>query len=146
MAGGGRAPGDGCTRAMTTSPPAAPTNPAPPAPSAPPAPAPRSRGRAGRAFEIGLSLYGIAIFTVLWVGFAVGLATGGDLLVDAWAWLTSLAPVAAVIAWILFLPIAVGLWAWNAVGSSLVIGAVAVGLVAWTLVMASGAMRTFRRR
>ena len=138
--------GDGCTRAMTTSPPAAPTNPAPPAPSAPPAPAPRSRGRAGRAFEIGLSLYGIAIFTVLWVGFAVGLATGGDLLVDAWAWLTGLAPVAAVIAWILFLPIAVGLWAWNAVGSSLVIGAVAVGLVAWTLVMASGAIRTFRRR
>ena len=51
-----------------------------------------------------------------------------------------------MIAWILFLPIAVGLWAWNAVGSALVIGAVAVGLVAWTLVMASGAVRTFRRR
>jgi hypothetical protein len=110
------------------------------------APAPRSRGRVGRALEIGLSLYGIAIFTVLWVGFAVGLATGGDLLIDAWAWLTGLGPVAAVTAWILFLPIAVGLWAWNAVGSALVIGAVAVGLVAWTLVMAAGAMRTLRRR
>ncbi len=123
-----------------------PSQAAPPAPSAPPAPAPRSRSRAGRAFEIGLSLYGIAIFTVLWVGFAVGLATGGDLLIDAWAWLTGLAPVAAVIAWIVFLPIAVGLWAWNAVGSSLVIGVVVIGLVAWTLVMASGAVRTFRRR
>ena len=133
MAGGGRARGDAC--AMTTSPPAAP-----------PPPPPSSRRTGGRALEIGLSLYGIAIFTVLWVGFAIGLATGGDLLVNAWAWLTGLAPVAAVIAWILFLPIAVGLWAWNAVGSSLVIGAVAVGLVAWTLVMASGAMRTFRRR
>ena len=52
-----------------------------------------------------------AIFTVLWVGFAVGLATGGDLLIDAWAWLTGLEPVAAVDAWILVLPIAVGLWA-----------------------------------
>lgn len=133
MAGGGRAGGDAC--AVTTPPTAAPPNPAEP-----------PRRRAGRAFEIGLSLYGIAIFTVLWVGFAVGLASGGDLLVDAWAWLTGLAPVAAVIAWILFLPIAVGLWAWNAVGSALVIGAVAVGLVAWTLVMASGAMRTFRKR
>ena len=122
-------------RAVTTSPPAGPPTPTPP-----------SRRPVGRALEIALSLYGIAIFTILWVGFAVGLATGGDLLVDAWAWLTGLEPVAAVIAWILFLPIAVGLWAWNAVGSPLVIGAVAVGLVAWTLVMASGAMRTFRRR
>jgi hypothetical protein len=138
--------GDGRARAVTTT-PGAPVGPAPAAPTpTPPASARRSRGRAGRAFEIGLSLYGIAIFTVLWVGFAVGLATGGDLLIDAWAWLTGLAPVAAVTAWILFLPIAVGLWAWNAVGSALVIGAVAVGLVAWTLVMASGAMRTFRRR
>ncbi len=104
--------------------------------AAPPTPARPPRGRAGRAFEIGLSLYGIAIFTVLWVGFAIGLATGGDLLVDAWAWLTGLEPIATVIAWILFLPIAVGLWAWNAVGSTLVIGAVAAGLVAWTLVIA----------
>jgi uncharacterized membrane protein len=125
--------GDGRARAMT-----------PPPTVARPPPAQPQRRRAGRAFEIGLSLYGFAIFTVLWVGFAVGLATGGDLLVDAWAWLTGLAPVAAVIAWILFLPIAVGLWAWNAVGSALVIGTVAVGLAAWTLVMASGAMRTLR--
>jgi hypothetical protein len=124
---------------MTTTPPAAP-------PSPPPSPQPSPRRTVGRALEIGLSLYGIAIFTVLWVGFAVGLATGGDLLIDAWAWLTGLEPVAAVIAWILFLPIAVGLWAWNAVGSALVIGAVAVGLVAWTLVAVSGAVRTFRRR
>jgi len=128
--------GDGRARAMTMSSPSA----------VPPPPPPSSRRTVGRTLEIGLSLYGIAIFTVLWVGFAVGLATGGDLLIDAWAWLTGLAPVAAVIAWILFLPIAVGLWAWNAVGSALVIGAVAVGLVAWTLVMASGAVRTFRRR
>jgi hypothetical protein len=146
----GRAGGD--ARAMTTpSPSPLPGGPAPaprsPAPTPdPPASAPQSRGRAGRAFEIALSLYGIAIFTVLWVGFAVGLATGGDLLIDAWAWLTGLAPVAAVTAWILLLPIVVGLWAWNAVGSAPVIGAVAVGLVAWTLVMASGALRTFRRR
>lgn len=83
---------------------------------------------------------------VLWVGFVVGLATGGAILVDAWAWLTGLEPVAAVVAWILLLPIAVGLWAWNAVGSALVTGAVAAGLVMWTLVAASAVVKTFRRR
>jgi hypothetical protein len=113
----------------------------------PPAEVPPSRrtGRLGRAFEVGLSLYGAVIFTVLWVGFAVGVATGGGLLVDAWAWLTGLEPVAAVVAWVLLLPIAVGLWAWNAVGSALVIALVGVGLVGWTLLAVRGAARTFGR-
>lgn len=104
------------------------------------------RRRIGRVLEVALSLYGAAIFVVLWVGFVVGLATGGAILVDAWAWLTGLEPVAAVVAWILLLPIAVGLWAWNAVGSALVTGAVAAGLVMWTVVAASGVVKTFRRR
>lgn len=104
------------------------------------------RERAGRAFEVGLSLYGAVIFTVLWVGFAVGLATGGGLLVDAWAWLSGLETVWAVVAWILFLPIAVGLWAWNAAGSPIIIGAVLAGLVAWTALAVSGLVKIFRRR
>ena len=105
-----------------------------------------ARGRAARAFEVAFSLYGAAIFTVLWVGFAVGLATGGGLLVDAWAWLSGLEPLWAVVAWILFLPIAVGLWAWNAAGSPIVIGAVLAGLVAWTALAVSGLVKVFRRR
>ena len=118
-----------------------------PSPSAAgPSSPPPSRRPVERALEIFLGLYGAAIFAVLWVGFVVGLATGGDLLVDAWAWLSGLEPVAAVIAWVLLLPIAIGLWAWNAVGSPLVTVAVGVGLVAWTLVMASGLLRTLRRR
>jgi hypothetical protein len=105
-----------------------------------------ARGRAGRTFEVGLGLYGAVIFTILWVGFAIGLATGGQLLVDAWTWLTGLETVLAVVAWILFLPIAVGLWAWNAAGSPIVIGAVLAGLVAWTALAVSGLVRVFRRR
>lgn len=118
-------------------------------PQPPPAGAPpprRRTGRLGRAFEVGISLHGAVIFTVLWVGFAVGLATGGGLLVDAWTWLTGLEPVAAVVAWILLLPIAVGLWAWNAVGSILVIALVGVALVAWTLLAVNGIAKTFGRR
>lgn len=105
----------------------------------------RRRG-IGRPLEVGISLYGATIFTILWVGFAVGLATGGSLLVDAWAWLTGLEPVAAVLAWILLLPIAVGLWAWNVAGSPLVIGAVLVGLVAWTGLAVRGLITTLWRR
>ncbi len=107
---------------------------------------PSRRGRGGRLFEVGLSLYGAAVFGVLWVGFAVGVAMGGGILEDAWAWLTGLDTVAAVIAWILFLPIAVGLWAWNEAGSVLVQGVVLAGLVGWTLLMAGGLIRTFRGR
>lgn len=118
----------------------------PPPPASSPTPARSSRNLVGRALEIVISLYGAAIFSVLWIGFAVGLATGGDLLAGAWAWLASLGPLAAVVVWILLLPIAIGLWAWNAVGSPLVTVAVTAGLVAWTLVAISGLLRTFRRR
>jgi hypothetical protein len=103
-------------------------------------------GRAGRVVAIAISLYAAGIFVVLWVGFAVGLATGGELLVDAWAWLTGLETFWAVVAWILFLPIAVGLWAWNAAGSAIVIGIVLAGLVAWTALAASGVAKAFGRR
>ena len=104
------------------------------------------RGGAGRAFEIGLSLYGCAIFALLWGGLLVGLATGGAILDGAWAWLTALDTVPAIVAWILLLPIAVGLWAWNEAPSVLVQGAVLLGLVAWTLLAVRGARRTFGQR
>lgn len=103
------------------------------------------RIRLGRGIEIGISLYGAAVFMVLWIGLAVGLATDGRLLADGWAWLTGLEPVAAVATWILILPIGVGLWAWNEVGSEVLVGLVAVGLVGWTLVAVNGLVKVFRR-
>jgi len=115
-------------------------------PAEAPGPSAPTRRRAGRALEVGIGLYAAVIFTILWVGFAVGVLTGGSLLVDAWAWLTALEPIAAVVAWILLLPIAVGLWAWNAAGSVLVIAVVGVGLVAWTLVAVSALLKTVGRR
>jgi hypothetical protein len=96
--------------------------------------------------EVALTLYATAVFSILWIGFAVGVASGGEILADAWAWLSGLEPIAAVAAWIMFLPIAIGLWAWNAVESPIVAGLVWVGLVAWTLVAASGLVRIVRRR
>ncbi len=67
-----------------------------------------------RRLQLVLGTYAVAVFALLWVGFAVGLVSGGQAFADAWAWLNGLEPVARIAAWILFLPIAVGLWAWNA--------------------------------
>ena len=64
--------------------------------------------------QLALGTYAVVVFAVLWLGFAVGLVTGGQVFADAWAWLNGLEPIARIAAWILFLPIAVGLWAWNA--------------------------------
>ena len=112
----------------------------------PAVPSNTSRGSVGRVLEVALSLYGAAIFTLLWVGFAIGLATGGQILTDAWAWLTGLEPFAAVIAWVLLLPVAVGLWAWDADLAPLATAVVLVALFVWTLAAASGLVRTFGRR
>ena len=67
-----------------------------------------------RRLQLALGTYAVLVFAVLWVGFALGLIAGGQAFADAWAWLNGLEPVARIAAWVLFLPIAVGLWAWNA--------------------------------
>lgn len=98
-----------------------------------------------RALEVFLASYAAVVFAVLWAGLAAGLTTGGALFTDTWTWLTGLEPLAAVIVWILTLPIAVALWAWNADLATLAGAAVAAGLIGWTLVAISGIVRTFRR-
>jgi hypothetical protein len=104
-------------------------------------------GRAnGRRLEFGISLYGGIVFIVLWVGLAIGLASGGAVLDDAWARLTSLPPVLAVVFSVLILPIAIALWAWAADLSPIAGALILLGLVAWTGLAASGLRRTFRRR
>jgi hypothetical protein len=99
-----------------------------------------------RRLQLILGTYAVLVFAVLWVGLAVGLIAGGHAFADAWTWLNGLEPVARITAWILFLPIAVGLWARNAGLSAPVFAAVAVGLVAWTLVAVGSLARAVRRR
>ena len=97
-----------------------------------------------RAIEIVLGTYAVLIFAILWIGLAVGLANGGRLFVDAWVGLTGLEVAAQIVLWILFLPITVVLWAWNAGLPSLLVSAVALGLMAWTLVAIAGLTRAVR--
>ena len=97
-----------------------------------------------RAVEIVLGTYAVLVFVILWIGLVIGIANGGRPFVDAWEGLTGLEAVAQIVLWILFLPITVGLWAWNAALPSLLAWAVVLGLIAWTLVAIAGLIRAAR--
>ena len=83
-------------------------------------------------------------FLVLWAGAAASLPWGGQLAVDAWAWLTGLPDLVGFAAWVLLLPVAVGLWASQADPPAVIGGLVALGLVLWTGVAWLGLARTLR--
>ena len=99
-----------------------------------------------RRLRLVLGTYAVLVFAVLWVGFTLGLGAGGQAFVDAWAWLNGLEPVARIAMWVLFLPITIGLWAWNADLTAPVVAVVVAGLVAWTLVVVGGLVGAVRRR
>jgi hypothetical protein len=99
-----------------------------------------------RRLQLALGTYAVLVFAVLWVGFALGLVAGGQAFADAWAWLNGLEPLARIAAWVLFLPITIGLWAWNADPPALVFAICVAGLIAWTLVAVGSLVRAFRRR
>ena len=106
-----------------------------------------STGRSiGARLELGISVYGAAVFAVLWLGLAVGLVTDGRLLADAWSWLQGLEGVALILAWVLCLPIAVGLWAWTSGVPAGVAWAVVAGLLVWTWVAVGGLRKAIARR
>jgi hypothetical protein len=115
-------------------------------PATPTMPSKTTRSPLGHVLGLILSLYVAVVFAVLWAGIAIGFATGGGFLIDVWTWLTALQPIAALVAWVLILPIGVGAWAMEAGLEPLVTGLVVVGLVAWTLAAVSGLVRAFRPR
>ncbi len=93
---------------------------------------------------MGLAVYAGAIFVILWVGAAYALLAAPDLIDDAWAWLTGLSTVPAILAWILGLPIAIALWAAQADLAPVLAVAVGLGLLAWTGLAVRGLLHAFR--
>jgi hypothetical protein len=100
----------------------------------------RRPGTADRLFAVGA----FAMFVVVWVGFAVGLRGDHAFLDTTWEWLRGLPAPIAVVVWLVFLPIACGLWIWESSWTPLVGSLLAVGMVAWTLVAVAGVRRAFR--
>ena len=97
-------------------------------------------GIADRLFAIGA----FAMFVILWVGFAMALRGDHAILDATWDWLRGLPDPIQVVTWVVFLPIAVGLWIWESTWPPLVSVLLAAGMVAWTLVAVAGLRRAFR--
>lgn len=97
-----------------------------------------------RMLGIGLALYAGAIFVLLWAGAAYALLVQPALVDDAWAWLTGLPTVPAIVVWVAGLPIGIALWAVHADLAPILAVLVAVGLVVWTGLAVQGMFRAFR--
>jgi hypothetical protein len=97
---------------------------------------------ADRAIRLVLGTWASAVLGALWIGLLVDTAGGGHLAADGWRTLSSLALPAQIVSWVLFLPVAVGLWASQADLSAVAGVAVLLGLVLWTAVAWTGLART----
>jgi hypothetical protein len=91
-----------------------------------------------------LGTYAIAIFAILWVGFAIAMVVNPERLDHLWSWVQALPRVAEIIVWVLFLPIVVGLWIWESSWSVLVRLLAFGGIIVWTLLAVSGFVRALR--
>lgn len=87
-----------------------------------------------------------AVFVLTWAGFAYALAVDPAILDDVWAWFQGLQMPLAVVIWIVFLPLVVGLWIWESTWPPLVGLALGLGMLAWTLASVSGTIRLLRGR
>ena len=115
-------------------------------PASPVIPSQPSHGSLGRVPGVALSLLMIGVFVVMWAGLLGAVLADARFLTDFWTWITGLPLILAVVAWILFLPIAVGAWAWTADLGPVVMLLVVIGLIGWTGVALAGTRKSLRGR
>jgi hypothetical protein len=76
------------------------------------------------------------VFLLLWAAFGIGLVASQGSLDQAWQMIRSWPLVVQLVAWILFLPVMIGLWVWEASGWNMIVRLVlVVGLAGWNLFM-----------
>lgn len=92
----------------------------------------------------GMTIYANLVFLILWVGFIVALVVNREWLDVVWNLVQALPLVPKIIAWVLFLPIMVGLWIWESSWSTLGNLLGFAGIVGWTLLAVSGIFKYFR--
>ena len=86
------------------------------------------------------------VFAVIWGAFGIALVTSQGSLDQAWATIRELPLLVQLVVWVLFLPVMIGLWAWET-GWPLVVRLVlVVGIAGWNLLVflprAATAVRT----
>jgi hypothetical protein len=75
------------------------------------------------------------IFAIIWVAFAAGLIWSQGSLDQAWQTVRDLPLIAQVVVWVLFLPVMVGLWAWETTWPLIVRLLVVLGVAGWNLLI-----------
>jgi hypothetical protein len=75
------------------------------------------------------------IFALIWVTFGVALIWSQGSLDAAWEWVRDLPWLAQGVIWLLFLPVMLGLWIWQASWSLILRLVLIVGTAGWTLLV-----------
>jgi hypothetical protein len=76
-----------------------------------------------------------AVFAVIWIAVAVGLVWSAGTVDEAWRAIRALPLVVQLIAWVLFLPVMVGMWIWESSWPFLVRLVLLIGVAGWNLLM-----------
>jgi uncharacterized membrane protein YvlD (DUF360 family) len=77
----------------------------------------------------------LAIFAALWLGFAIALVRDPARIDGTWRRLRTLPLVVQALAWLLFLPVLVGLWIWQTSWPRVARLLLVAGLAAWNLLV-----------
>lgn len=77
----------------------------------------------------------LAVFGAMWLALGVGLATNREAIDHLWQVLTTLPLPLQAVAWLLFLPLTAGLWAWGTDWPEALRLVVIVGLAAWNVLV-----------
>lgn len=76
------------------------------------------------------------LFLLIWAAFGAGLAFNQGSVDQAWQAIRDLPLIVQFIVWVLFLPVMIGLWIWEASGWNVVLRIVLViSLAGWNLLM-----------
>jgi hypothetical protein len=75
------------------------------------------------------------VFAVIWIAVAVGLVWSAGTVDEAWRAIRALPVVVQLIAWVLFLPVMVGMWIWESSWPFLVRLVLLIGVAGWNLLV-----------
>ena len=102
--------------------------------SAQPIQDPRSQKERSR-MELAFNIVVFVLFLVLWMAFTYGLVANQGGLDNIWRTIQDLPLIAQLVVWLLFLPVTVGLWIWEASWPLLVRLPLVAALAGWNIWM-----------
>lgn len=76
-----------------------------------------------------------AIFALIWLAFGVGLIWSQGSLDQAWQTIRSLPLIVQIVAWLLFLPVMLGLWVWESTWPLILRLVLVIGIAGWNLLV-----------